>query len=253
MNAPPQMLSPEQAAFYTDQGYVAVSGLLSDQETRAFLTHADRTPQRPRYGLHGHLQDAQYAYLAKHPKIVTIVAQLLQGRPCIVQTMLLDKPASGGKGIALQQDLHYLPHDPETPDTLMACWLALTDTDAGNGGLCVVPGSHKGGLRSAHRGQDAQEHDSFEAEYAMRDLRGREWTQKMFRFEIDDLDLGDIVRLSVPRGAGVFFCGRTIHGSFGNHSPDRPRRAFATHYVREGTHVLRRDVQNTVPVEVAGV
>jgi ectoine hydroxylase-related dioxygenase (phytanoyl-CoA dioxygenase family) len=45
----------------------------------------------------------------------------------------------------------------------------------------------------------------------------------------------------------VFFTGLTIHGSYANRSPDRARRAFATHYVAEGTWVFRTDVQQTVP------
>jgi len=41
----------------------------------------------------------------------------------------------------------------------------------------------------------------------------------------------------------------TIHSSFANRSPDRQRRAFATHYVKDGTWVYRCDVQDTVAVE----
>jgi len=250
MNTLRQILSDEQVASYEENGYLVVFGLLMEDEIQTFLNHVDQTSPDTAYGLHGHFQDQQYQYLATHPKIAGIAAQLLQGPPCIVQTMLLDKPAAVGKGISLHQDLHYLPNDPQTPDTLMACWLALTDTDAENGGLCVVPGSHMGGLRSVHKGQDTEEHDTFEAEFAMRDREGREWTQKMFRFEIDDLNPESIVRLTVPHGAGVFFNGRTIHGSFGNHSPNRPRRAFAVHYVQEHTHLLRKDVQNTMLVKI---
>ena len=245
-----QLLNDEQVSSYERDGYLVVDGLLTEEEIRTFLDHVDRGGSRPDYGLHGHLQDDRYRYLATHPTIAGIAAQLLGGRPCVVQTMLLDKPPAVGKGIPLHQDLHYLPNDPETPDTLTACWLALSDTDADNGGLCVAPGSHTGGLRSVHRSQNAQDHENeFEAEYEMRDRAGREWTEKMYRFEIDDLAPDDVVHLTVPRGAGVFFNGRTIHGSYGNRSPDRPRRAFAVHYVREDTHVLRRDVQDTMQVD----
>lgn len=64
-----------------------------------------------------------------------------------------------------------------------------------------------------------------------------------------NLDPQSIVRLTVPKGSGVFFIGMTIHGSFANRSSDRPRRAFATHYVKDGTWVCRCDVQETVAVE----
>ena len=56
----------------------------------------------------------------------------------------------------------------------------------------------------------------------MRSRDGKEWKQKMHRFEIDNLDPKSIMHLNVPAGAGVFFTGLTIHGSFANTSPDRP-------------------------------
>lgn len=241
-------LTDEQVAFYEENGYLVVPDLVSATEIEAFLRHVDGGAE-PVLDLQGHRRDPQYHALATHPKIVGMVRQLLGGQPRIVQTMLLDKPPVVGKGIALHQDQHYLPHDPQTPDTLMACWVALTDTDAENGGLCVVPGSQKAGLLSVHRSQNREEHQDFEQEYEMRDRGGKAWTEQMYRFEIDNLAPESIARLTVPRGAGVFFTGRTIHGSFGNHSPSRPRRAFATHYVREDTFLLRCDVQDTFAVD----
>ena len=54
----------------------------------------------------------------------------------IVQTMYMEKsPGEESQGTALHQDTHYLPTDP---NTLMACWIALSDTDKENGGLCVL-------------------------------------------------------------------------------------------------------------------
>ena len=70
----------------------------------------------------------------------------------------------------------------------------------------------------------------------------------MYSYEIDDLDESSVVRLSVPKGAGVFFTGLTIHGSYANTSPDRPRKAWAVHYVRDGTWLFRCDVQETMSV-----
>ncbi len=240
-------LTDEQVKRYQHDGYLIVADLLSGQEIQAFSDHGKVAPKV--LNLMGHQTDPQYRRVAHHPKIAGMAAQLLDGQPRIVQTMLLDKQAQGGQGIALHQDSHYLPNEP---NTLMACWVALTDTDPGNGGLCVVPGSHRGGLRETHKARDAAQHVTWETEYPMRDPDGREWKQKMVSFEIEGLNPASIERLTVPQGAGVFFTGMTIHGSFANPSPDRPRRAFATHYVKEGTWLFRRDVQETTPVEFAG-
>jgi ectoine hydroxylase-related dioxygenase (phytanoyl-CoA dioxygenase family) len=51
--------------------------------------------------------------------------------------MYLNKTQENNLGIALHQDTHYIPN---TPNTLLACWIALSDTDETNGGLFVVPG-----------------------------------------------------------------------------------------------------------------
>jgi ectoine hydroxylase-related dioxygenase (phytanoyl-CoA dioxygenase family) len=237
-------ITREQIERFRTDGYLIVPDLLTDAQVSAFLAAA-AVPKSEPYGLHGHFKDPLYHALATHPNVIAMVSQLLGGRPRIVQTMFLNKPAQGGKGIALHQDCHYLPNEP---NTLMACWLALTDTDAANGGLCVVPGSHTAGLRSARKNEDAQEHASWETRHLMRDRDGREWQQTMVSFQID-VAADAILRLTVPCGAGVFFTGMTIHGSFANHSDARPRPAFATHYVREDTWLFRGDVQDAVLVE----
>ena len=53
--------------------------------------------------------------------------------------MYMDKKPKGGIGVALHQDTHYIRNDP---NTLMACWIALSKTEPENGGWYVVPGSH---------------------------------------------------------------------------------------------------------------
>jgi ectoine hydroxylase-related dioxygenase (phytanoyl-CoA dioxygenase family) len=238
------ILTPEQIAFYHTQGYLVVPDLLTQDEVASFLHH---TPYIP-IPLHGHETDAQFRALAHHPKIAGGAQQLTGGPLRIVQTMFLDKPPQGGVGIAMHQDSHYLPNEP---NTLMACWVALSDTDGDNGGLCVVPGSHRGGLRPAHQNMNSEDHASWKMDHTMSDREGRRWTQTIVSFEIDGLDMGSIVRLTVPRGWGVYFTGMTIHGSFANRSPDRPRRAFATHYIHRDTWLFREDVQKAVPVEEA--
>jgi ectoine hydroxylase-related dioxygenase (phytanoyl-CoA dioxygenase family) len=243
----PEVLRAEQIDHFQTEGYVVVEDLLTEEEASCFLNHLAQEDSAGAYGLHGHLRDPEYRSLATHPRVAGAAAQILGGRVRVVQTMLLNKAPQGGKGIALHQDSHYLPNEP---NTLMACWLAFTDTDPANGGLCVVPGSHRRGLRTARKNENAEEHASWETTYGMRDRDGREWSQTMFSFQITDLEPESIVRLTVPRGGGVFFTGMTIHGSFSNQSADRPRTAWAVHYVREDTWLYRQDVQDAMLVEL---
>ncbi len=242
--------APEQIEQYRRDGYLIVPGLLTDEEIDRFVAYeAQPKPDGWRQNLRHHVDDRQWNYLARHPRIAGHVAQLLGGAPMIVQTMYLEKkPADearlGGQGVAFHQDVHYLPCQPET---LMACWVAMSDTDPENGGLCVAPGSNHHGHYRTHKNSDADEHDAWEIEYLMRDRAGKEWTQRMYSFEIDGISREDVVELTVPKGAGVFFDGRTIHGSFANRSPNRVRRAWAVHFVKEGSWLFRADVQDLTP------
>ncbi len=239
------VLRSEQVAQYRKEGYLQAPDLLMGAEVDAFL-EAEAKPKPPEWkelGLRKHTVDPQWKYLALHPRVAGIAAQLLEGRPMIVQTMYTAKAPEGGKGIALHQDANYIRNEP---NTLMACWIAMSDTDPDNGGLCVGSGSHLGALQDTQPPQDEDEHVSWVDEYPMRGPDGQAWTEPMHSHEIRGLDPGDLTFLTVPRGSGVFFTGKTIHGSYANRSPDRKRLAFAVHYVKEGTWVYRCDIQEVV-------
>ncbi len=243
-------LTAAQIEHYRRDGYLVVSDLLTDEAIDRFVAYeAEPKPEGWRHNLRHHVDDGQWSRLARHPNIAAGAAQLLGGAPMIVQTMYMEKqPAGeadlGGQGVALHQDLHYLPCQPET---LMACWVAMSDTYPENGGLCAVPGSHHDGLYGTHKNPNSEEHDAWEIEYLMRDRAGKEWTRCLYSFEIDGLNPEDLVKLTVPKGGGVFFDGHTIHGSFANRSPNRVRRAWAVHFVKEGTWLFRADVQDLTP------
>ncbi len=250
MESTKRTLSAEERAQYERDGFLVVHDLLRPDEVDRFVDYESQAkPEGWRQDLLHHRSDAEWTYLATHPNIAGVVTQILGGRPMVVQTMYLEKkPADdsnvGGAGVALHQDLHYLPCDPAT---LTACWVAMSDTDAENGGLCVVPGSHKRGLYKTHKNANADEHDAWEMDYPMRDRAGKEWVERMYSFEIEGITPEDVVRLTVPKGGGVFFDGHTIHGSYGNRSKTRYRRAWAVHYLREGSWMYRCDVQDVMP------
>ena len=238
-------LNPAQIDHYRQNGYLVVDGLLTCTEVDAFVAYESGLDDIGPRGLKNHRDDEQWAQLAHHPNITGVVRQLLASSPRIVQTMYLDKAPRGGTGIALHQDTHYLRNEP---NTLMACWIALSDTDPDNGGLCVIAGSNHKGLYDFTKVRDEGEHTSWEKPYPMRDRDGKEWEELMHSFDILGVEEDEIEQLTVAKGSAVFFTGLTVHGSYANHTPDRPRRAFATHYVGEETWLYRCDVQETEPV-----
>ncbi|MEM7034744.1 MAG: phytanoyl-CoA dioxygenase family protein [Chloroflexota bacterium] len=247
MTIQPIQLTQDQIDQFQAEGYLVVPDLLTEQEIATFLEYeSNPEPFQYQRGLQNHKSDPQWRYVAKHPNVAGVSAQLLAGQPRIVQTMYMAKPPAGdadkgGAGIALHQDTHYLP---SRPNTLMACWIAFNDTDAENGGLCVVPKSNHHSLRATHVNEDDEEHASWVKVYPMRNPDGREWDQRMYSFHIDGLENDEIIKLTVPKGSGVFFSGMTIHGSYANRSKDRERLAFAVHFVKDGTWLYRVDVQD---------
>jgi len=236
------MLSEDQTKAYAADGYLVVEGLMAAEEVTEFLAEQENevSEEIRALGLKRYSADASWASIARHPKVKAIVSELIDGDPMIVQTMYMAKSPDGGTGVALHQDTHYIRNEP---NTLMACWIALSDTDRENGGLCVVPGSHKRPLFQTPPPRDSEEHASWTKDYEMRGPDGKEWVEEMHSHQIEGLEPGEINYLTVPKGAGVFFSSMTVHGSFANRSGSRPRLAFATHYVKKGTWVYRADIQ----------
>jgi phytanoyl-CoA hydroxylase len=238
-------LTHEEAQSYRKMGYAVVPDLLTSAEVDRFVEYEVTQSRDWRGHLDNHKRDAEWLAVAAHRNITGVARQILGTQPMIVQTMYLEKfPAQESQGTALHQDTHYLPTEP---NTLMACWLALSDTDGENGGLCVLPGSHLKGLYGTHKATSAKDHQVWETEHLMRDRAGKEWKQLLYSFEIDGVDRSQMEFLKVPKGSGVYFTGMTIHGSYANTSTNKVRRAFATHFVADGTWVFRADVQGIVP------
>tara|TARA_B100001115_G_C15847396_1_gene427721 strand:- start:3217 stop:3957 length:741 start_codon:yes stop_codon:yes gene_type:complete len=238
-------LTAAQVESFHNEGYLVIQDLLTPEEVVTFVDYEAQSERPELPDLQQHKNDTQWGHLAHHPRIADIVRQLCGPTPRIVQTMYMDKAPSGGTGVALHQDSHYIRNEP---NTLMACWIALSDTDGENGGLCVVPSSNRKGLYEFERVRDTDEHASWEKVYPMRDRSGKAWDETMHSFDITGLETESIVPLTIPSGSGVFFTGMTIHGSFANRSTDRPRRAFATHFIQEGTWIYRQDLQDTTPL-----
>lgn len=250
---PESPLSEKQLDRFHKKGFVVVEGLLTESEVEHFVDSESRPKpaELRRAPLCNHTVDPDWMHFARHSRVVPIVQQLLDGAPRIVQTMYLEKPpCTDGKlsqevaGTSWHQDVHYIRNEP---NTLLGCWLALTDTGPENGGLCAIPGSHMGGLRSTDVNRD-QEHVQWEGEEPMRAPDGREWTERMHAVQITGIEDSEIEILTVPRGGGVFFSNMLIHGSYANRSPTNFRKAFTIHYVKEGTWVYRVDIQDTLPV-----
>jgi phytanoyl-CoA hydroxylase len=230
-------LSPAQLDAYDRDGYLVIRGLFSPEEvgelSDTFMALHARSPIE---GYYQHATEAEaagdplklyprmmhphrYCDLAMqtmlHPRIAAALTGLLGEEPLAAQSMFYFKPP-GAKGQALHQDNFYLR---VSPGSCMAAWVAVDPALEENGGLVVVPGSHRCQVFCPERADSTV---SFTTELVRPPAGLAEQ------------------RLDLAAGDTLFFNGSLIHGSYPNRSRDRFRRAFICHYVgvsaREMSH-----------------
>lgn len=171
--------------------------------------HPDPLRAFPRI-MHPHLFHQHSLDYLLDVRITDVVAQLLGEEPLACQTMLYFKPP-GARGQSLHQDNFYLKVEP---GTCIAAWLALDVVDRANGGLEVVPGTHRMEIFCP---EEADPSVSFTREYVPP-------PPGLAPVPVD-MQPGDV----------LFFNGSVVHGSGPNTTPDRYRRSFICHYAPGST------------------
>jgi len=209
-------------SFETD-GFAVVPGLLDAREVEeireTFETlRGDRRnhfndqitdPNDPLFHypriVHPHRFNSIARHYLLHPKVTACLHSLFDEEPVAVQSMYYFKPP-GARGQAMHQDNLYLLVDP---GTCIAAWTALDFIDRQNGGMLVVPGTHRGNILCQEK---ADIRESFAAS-ATRIPPGLK-----------------AVDVRMNPGDTLFFGGALIHGSGPNRTTDRFRRSFIGHY-----------------------
>ncbi|MET7283142.1 phytanoyl-CoA dioxygenase family protein [Kribbella sp. NPDC005582] len=245
------------AEIYATEGIVQVPQLLAPDEVErvrnAFMQQVetdrsmaiddgipdgDPLARYPRF-VHPHRRtDVEAGQLALDlmldSRILDVVSALI-GPPLAAQSMFYFKPP-GARGQALHQDNMFLRADPET---CLAAWIAIDDVDAENGGLAVVPGSHRTELVCPEPA----------------DL-----TESFTNAEVPIPDGLHKVQTKMKAGDVLFFHGSVVHGSRPNSSTDRFRRSLIFHYVPEASTeiasfynpLIRPDHRSTILPEAIG-
>ncbi len=148
-----------------------------------------------------------------HPRVFTVVESLFDEPAFAAQSMIYFKPP-GSRGQDFHQDNFYLS---VMPGTCMAAWIALDRADAENGGLSVVPGSHRLDIICP---ETADLQSSFVADRTP-------IPPGLAPMQVE-LEPGDV----------LFFNGQVIHGSTPNRSADRWRRSLICHYLPQSSTAI---------------
>jgi phytanoyl-CoA hydroxylase len=223
---------------YVRDGVVMLRGLFAPEEMAEIArVFTEQVESDPGLGLVDDLPDndilSRYPRIVhphRHPEVeagriarrlmtdrrVLDVVQDLIGPAYGAQSMFYFKPPTA-RGQALHQDNLFLQAHPET---CLAAWIAVDDCDGENGGLVVLPGSHR--IQILCPDQDADPEESFtDTTISVPDGVQRVQTE---------MTAGDV----------LFFHGSLVHGSRSNRSADRFRRSLIFHYVPQRSVEIAR-------------
>lgn len=228
-----KFLSPAQVEEYRRDGFIILRGLLNADEIAQMrdkldgigkagkaIPHSwdpDLSPEAahdplkrfPRVMMPHRYDDFSLRMLL-HPKFVDIVHDLFGEESLAAQSMYYFKPP-GARGQALHQDDYYLHTDP---DECMAAWAAIDPSLPENGGLSVVPGSHKIDIQCPEAADP---------------------TESFVNHLVPPPPGMSAVPAKLQPGDVLFFNGRLIHGSTPNRSAALWRRSFICHYIPMST------------------
>ena len=216
-------LTPAQKIQFDRDGYLFFPGLFSTQETRT-LTDAvpglyarreaynvrEKDSDAVRTNFAAHMYSEPFAKLARHPRMIGPVEELLGEKLYMHQFKINGKMAFEGDVWQWHQDYGTWLNDDMMPtERAMNIAIFLDDVNEYNGPLLFIPGSHKKGVVQAR-------HDLTTTSYPL-------WTV--------DNDLigtlvkragdknGGIVSPKGPAGSMILFHSCLVHASSSNLSP----------------------------------
>src|SRR5690348_8867655 len=159
------MLTTEQVAFYQENGYLLVKGLLNKEEAAAYRAECHALATRlsahqnmdATWGsaqmvagtvketkiLHCHdvqFYSAAFSRLLSDEHITGIAAEII-GSPNVQlhHNKMFIKPPEKGSPFPMHQDYPFFPHKR---DSLIAAIIHFDDASVEKGCVCIVPGSH---------------------------------------------------------------------------------------------------------------
>jgi len=153
--------------------------------------------------------------LAEHPKLLTVIRQIVGEEPEMFQDMALIKPPRIGREKPWHQDFAYFNLPQGTP--VVGVWIALDEADIDNGCMHIIPGTHQDGPHIHFQRRDWQICDT-------------------------DVQVNRCMAVPLKPGSCLFFDGLLHHGTPPSQS-DRRRRAVQYHYKPSTVSMLNDDTE----------
>ena len=226
-------LTPEQRAQFDRDGYLFFPGLFTPEETqnlnaavpalysrREDINVREKGKDAVRTNFAAHLYSEPFAKLARHPRMIEPVEDLLGEKLYMHQFKINGKMAFEGDVWQWHQDYGTWLNDDMMPtERAMNIAIFLDDVTEHNGPLMFIPGSHKKGVVDA-------KHDLTTTSYPLwtvdndliRQLVQRGGGQGGFDAAGRHID-GGIVSPKGPAGSMILFHSCLVHASGSNLSP----------------------------------
>lgn len=236
MTVTTKCLTSEQLRSFDEQGYLVLPGLFGSEDVQLLIdtfmeiakgqvsgyfepaspeeAHGDPLKLYPRIAHPHRFNEVALRYMLDS-RLEATLEDLFGEEPLAAQSMLYFKPA-GARGQALHQDNFFLKVEP---GTCLAAWIALDPADRENGGLEVVPGTHKMDIFCP---EEADETLSFTRDFVP--------VPPGLQAVPVDMAPGDV----------LFFNGSLVHGSQPNRTANRFRRSFIGHYIGRSSERIAR-------------
>ena len=216
-------LTTEQRKRFDEDGYLFFPGLFSEKEVQYLAAAVPELYERReeynfrekgsdavRTNFAAHLYSKPFAKLARHPRMIKPVEDLLQESLYMHQFKINGKMAFEGDVWQWHQDYGTWVNDDLMPSArAMNVAIFLDEVTEFNGPLLFIPGSHKKGVIKAG-------HDLTTTSYPL-------WTidNNLIKELVDRAggNKGGIVSPKGPAGSVIFFHGCLVHASSSNLSP----------------------------------
>ena len=216
-------LTTEQRKRFDEDGYLFFPGLFSQKEIQYLVTAVPELYERReeynvrekgsdavRTNFAAHLYSKPFAKLARHPRMIKPVEDLLQESLYMHQFKINGKMAFEGDVWQWHQDYGTWVNDDLMPSALaMNVAIFLDEVTEFNGPLLFIPGSHKKGVIKAG-------HDLTTTSYPL-------WTidNNLIKELVDRAggNKGGIVSPKGPAGSMIIFHSCLVHASNNNLSP----------------------------------
>src|SRR4051812_16014427 len=162
------MLTSEQRQAFHEHGYVKVERLIGEAEVLGLRERLDDVLAGRREWPRAHFQtldpakyrapsgasmpegiqrpaavDERFRAVADHPRLVEAMRDLIGPDVARYTDQVILKTPGISPATYFHQDGYYWRASAEAT---INCWIALDDAGPGNGCLCFMPGSHRGGL-----------------------------------------------------------------------------------------------------------